>query len=90
MQYHPEYDFAEIAATAMRYGSTLIEEQLFADRTELLAYVAELRVLQRDAHDRRLAWKHGLGPALLEERVRLAELRNWLEACVLPRAAQRA
>ena len=32
VQYHPEYTFAEIAATALRYGPTLIGEGLFADQ----------------------------------------------------------
>jgi GMP synthase (glutamine-hydrolysing) len=89
VQYHPEYSFAEIAATALRYGARLLEEGLFADRAELEGFVADLRALMRDPRDRRLAWKHGLGLALREESVKLAELRNWLERQVLPRAAQR-
>ena len=64
VQYHPEYSFAEIAAAALRYGSALIAEQLFADRAELDLYVAELRALMHDPHDARLTWKHGLGRAL--------------------------
>jgi GMP synthase (glutamine-hydrolysing) len=89
VQYHPEYSFDEIAATALRYGAVLIEEQLFADRTELDAFVADLRGLMRDPCDRRLTWKHGLGPAMQEESCRLAELRNWLELQVLPYARAR-
>src|SRR3977135_3304174 len=45
VQYHPEYSFSEIAATALRYGAALIEEHLFADRAELEAFVTELRML---------------------------------------------
>ena len=89
VQYHPEYSFDEIAATALRYGAVLIEEQLFADRPELEAFVADLRGLTRDPRDRRLTWKHGLGPAMQEESWRLAELRNWLELQVLPYARAR-
>ena len=89
VQYHPEYSFSEIAATALRYGATLIEEQLFADRAELEAFVAELRALMRDPGDRRLTWKHGLGPALQDESRKLAELRNWLQLQVLPFARHR-
>jgi GMP synthase (glutamine-hydrolysing) len=89
VQYHPEYSFSEIAATALRYGATLIEEHLFADRAELEAFVTDLRTLMRDPRDRRLTWKHGLGQALQEESCRLAELRNWLELQVLPYARQR-
>jgi hypothetical protein len=43
----------------------------------------------RDPRDRRLSWKHGLGPALLEESCKLAELRNWLELQVLPYGQKR-
>lgn len=89
VQYHPEYSFDEIAATARRYGAKLLEEGLFADHAELEGFVAELRALMRDPRDRRLAWKHGLGPALQEESLKLAELHNWLERQVLPYAARR-
>jgi GMP synthase (glutamine-hydrolysing) len=89
VQYHPEYSFDEIAATALRYGATLIEEQLFADRAELDAFVAELRALMHDPGDRRLTWKHGLGPAMQQESYKLAELRNWLQLQVQPYARRR-
>ena len=89
VQYHPEYGFSEIAATALRYGAALIEEQLFADRAELEAFVTDLRTLMREPRDRRLTWKHGLGEGLQEASCRLAELRNWLELQVLPYARQR-
>lgn len=85
VQYHPEYTFEEIAATALRYGAALIEEHLFADRAELEAFVADLRALMRNPHDRRLTFKHGLGAGLRDAPLRLAEMRNWLEHEVLPR-----
>jgi GMP synthase (glutamine-hydrolysing) len=90
VQYHPEYSFAEIAACAVRYGAKLIDDGLFADRAELDAFVADLRALMQRPDDPRLAWKHGLGPAVREESLKLAELRNWLEIEVLPHAARRA
>jgi GMP synthase (glutamine-hydrolysing) len=89
VQYHPEYSFAEIAACAVRYGAKLLEDGLFADRAELDAFVADLRALEQRPADPRLAWKHGLGPAVREASLKLAELRNWLEIEVLPRAARR-
>jgi GMP synthase (glutamine-hydrolysing) len=89
VQYHPEYSFSEIAATALRYGATLIEEQLFADQKELESYVAELRLLEDNPGDHRLTWKHGLGPAIQQPATRHAELRNWLELQVLPYSRQR-
>ena len=89
VQYHPEYTFDEIAACAVRYGPKLIDEGLFAGRAELESFVADLRALMRNPHDRRLAWKHGLGPAVQEQTLKLAELRNWLERQVLPFAQRR-
>jgi GMP synthase (glutamine-hydrolysing) len=84
VQYHPEYSYAEIAATAVRYAPVLLDEKLFVGRTELDLLVTELRQLQQNPRDRRLTWKHGLGPAMQDERVKLAELRNWLELRVTP------
>jgi GMP synthase (glutamine-hydrolysing) len=89
VQYHPEYTFAEIAATALRYGQTLIKEGLLADRTELDTFVADLRTLMGDPANARLTWKHGLGPALQDRSCQLAELSNWLQAQVLPYAQRR-
>jgi GMP synthase (glutamine-hydrolysing) len=89
VQYHPEYSYGEIAATTLRYAAVLIEEKLFVDRAELDAFVADLRALMRDPQDRRLTWKHGLGPAMQHESSKLAELRNWLRVMVLPYSRQR-
>ena len=89
VQYHPEYNFNEIAATALRYGAALIADRLFADQAELEAFVADMRLLMQDPRDRRLAWKHGLGAAMQDEASKLAELRNWLQQQVLPHARRR-
>jgi GMP synthase (glutamine-hydrolysing) len=85
VQYHPEYSYAEIAATALRYADTLLADALFESRGELQQFVAELRQLMHSPDDRRLTWKHGLGPAMQDERLKLAELRNWLQLEVIPR-----
>jgi GMP synthase (glutamine-hydrolysing) len=85
VQYHPEYDYLDIAAAAERYGDTLITEGVFQDSPALAAFAAELRALQVKPHDATLLWKHALGPAMQSETLRLLEIRNWLEAMVLPR-----
>ena len=89
VQYHPEYTFAEIAATALRYGPSLISEGLFADAQELDAFVTELRALMTDPRNVRLGWKHGLGPGLQERACQLTELSNWLASQVLPHGQRR-
>jgi len=89
VQYHPEFDYVDVAATAERYGDTLVTEGMFRDRPALDAFAAELRSLQANPSDPTLLWKHALGPALKTEALRLLEIRNWLEAQVFPRTRQR-
>ncbi len=86
VQYHPEYDYVDVAATAERYGDTLVTEGMFRDRPALNAFAAELRALQANPADTNLLWKHALGPAVQTEALRLLEIRNWLQAQVLPRS----
>jgi GMP synthase (glutamine-hydrolysing) len=84
VQYHPEYSIGDIAATAQRYGEVLAREGLFKGGADLESYVAELRVMQAQPGDDALYWRHGLGPALREPSLKLAELANWLRFQVLP------
>jgi GMP synthase (glutamine-hydrolysing) len=85
VQYHPEYDYLDIAAAAERYGDTLVGEGVFRDRAALAAFSAELRKLKTDPFDAPLLWKHALGPAMQSEALRLLEIRNWLQAEVANR-----
>jgi GMP synthase (glutamine-hydrolysing) len=89
VQYHPEYDYQDIAAAAERYGQTLVTEGMFRDLADLAAFAGELRALQANPADGVLLWKHGLGPAMRSEPMRLLEIRNWMTAQALPRAAAR-
>ncbi len=84
VQYHPEYSYTEIAATTLRYADALLREHWFADRAAMDAFVTDLKRLQERPQDRYLGWKHGLGPAMQDERLKLAELHNWLELVVMP------
>jgi GMP synthase (glutamine-hydrolysing) len=88
VQYHPEYNYLDIAAAAERYGATLVTEGMFRDEPALGAFAAELRALQVNPGDGVLLWKHGLGPAMQNEALRLLEIKNWLEAQVFPRATR--
>jgi GMP synthase (glutamine-hydrolysing) len=85
VQYHPEYDYIDIAAAAERYGETLVGEGMFRDMPELAGFAADLRALQSNPAGMPLLWKYGLGPAMRSEALRLLEIRNWLDAEVRPR-----
>ena len=83
VQYHPEYSCAEIAAMARRYGEVLIRDKLVNDQAELDELSADLLALDHNPDDARLAWRFGVGPAITDASVKLAELRNWLDKQVL-------
>jgi len=85
VQYHPEYDYLDIAAAAERYGTTLVREGMFCDEPALATFAAELRALQATPSQTALLWTHGLGPAMQDETLRLLEIRNWLQDQVRPR-----
>lgn len=85
VQYHPEYDFQDIAAAGERYGTTLVRDGMFRDAAALGAFLADLRALQAHPEDAPLAFKHGLGAAMRDPSLRLLELRNWLDTQVLGR-----
>jgi GMP synthase (glutamine-hydrolysing) len=88
VQYHPEYDYIDIAAAAERYGQTMVDEGTFRDLPALHSFAADLRTLQSNPTDAPLLWKHGLGSAMRSELTRLVEISNWLQAQVRPRAAR--
>lgn len=85
VQYHPEYDYRDLAAIAERYGQTLVDEGMFADLPALRAFASDLTRLQADPMNGTLAWKHGLGAAQRCLSLRRIEIRNWLDTHVLSR-----
>lgn len=87
-QYHPEYDFQDIAAAAERYASSLVTDGTFRDADSLSGYAADMRALQAGDAGHALAWRYGLGPCATTEALRSLEIRNWLDAEVRPRAAR--
>jgi GMP synthase (glutamine-hydrolysing) len=82
VQYHPEFSCAEMAAMARRYAEMLIRDGLAKDQADLDALVADLMALDAHPDDARLAWRFGVGEAITNPRIKLAEIRNWLEHSV--------
>jgi GMP synthase (glutamine-hydrolysing) len=86
VQYHPEYDHIDIAAVARRYGHALVADGTFETGQSLEQFAQELEQLQLDPSHRALTFRHGLGPAMTDETLRRAEISNWLQHMVAPRA----
>lgn len=90
VQYHPEYSLAEIAAIVRRAGMRLVDEGYFTGLDDSRRYAEELDALNRDHSLKRIAWRYGIDGAILDRKVRLAEIANWIEHLVLPSRARRA
>jgi hypothetical protein len=89
VQYHPEYPLREVAAIVRRIGTRLIEEGFFADEIDIKTFAQDLDTLDRDPACKRLAWRHGVSKNVLEKRLRVSEVANWVEFQVLPTRVKR-
>jgi GMP synthase (glutamine-hydrolysing) len=84
LQYHPEYDLHELARLTYCRIDRLIKLGFFADRDAALRYVDLLEVLHQDPSRKDIAWLLGIDDDVMNEDVRLAEVRNWIERLVIP------
>ena len=89
VQYHPEYPLREIAAIVRRIGLRLIEEGFFADGADIKTFAHDLDTLDRDPGCKRLAWRHGISKNVLDKKLRVGEIANWIEFQVLPTRVKR-
>ncbi len=89
VQYHPEYPLREIAAIVRRIGTRLIEEGFFADEADIKTFAQDLDTLDRDPHCMRLSWRHGISKNVLDKKLRVGEVANWIEFQVLPTRVKR-
>jgi GMP synthase (glutamine-hydrolysing) len=89
VQYHPEYPLREVAAIVRRIGTRLIEEGFFADEADIQDFAQDLDTLDRDPACKRLAWRHGISKNILDKKLRVSEVANWVEFQVLPMRVKR-
>jgi GMP synthase (glutamine-hydrolysing) len=89
VQYHPEYPLREIAAIVRRIGTRLIEEGFFSDTRDIQVFAEDLETLDRDPGCKRLAWRHGISKNILDKKLRVGEVANWIEFQVLPTRVKR-
>jgi len=89
VQYHPEYPLREIAAIVRRIGTRLIEEGFFKDAEDIKTFAHDLDALDRDPECKRLYWRHGISKNVLEKKLRVSEVANWIEFQVLPTRVKR-
>ncbi|MFA6266375.1 MAG: gamma-glutamyl-gamma-aminobutyrate hydrolase family protein [Pseudolabrys sp.] len=89
VQYHPEYPLRELAVIVRRIGTRLIGEGFFADEPDMKEFARDLDALDRDPACKRLSWRHGISQNVLDKKLRVSEVANWVEFQVLPTRAKR-
>ena len=89
VQYHPEYPLRELAAIVRRIGTRLVGEGFFADESDMAGFAGDLDELDRDPACKRLSWRHGIGENVLNKKLRVSEIANWVEFQVLPTRVKR-
>ena len=84
LQYHPEYDLHELARLTFCRIPKLIRHGFFRDEASANAYVDDLEALHEDPERKDIAWRLGIDADVMNEDVRLCEVRNWVKHQVLP------
>ena len=84
LQYHPEYNLHELARLTWCRIAKLVGLGFFQDREAAERYVDLLEVLYQDPSRKDIAWLLGIDEDVMNEDIRLAEVRNWIERLVLP------
>lgn len=85
VQYHPEYDLAQISTLFRRRSARLIKDGLARDEGQLEAMADDFLALERDRSRQDVAWRYGIGRDILDHAIHRREFGNWLAAKVLPR-----
>ena len=78
LQYHPEYDFAEIAALAKFRGGGLIDDGFMADTTALDSFIDQCANLHSEPERADLRWSLGADDDVLDVSLRQNEFIKWL------------
>lgn len=80
LQYHPEFDIAQIAVLMLHYREDLLAQGFFADAAQCAAHIALWESLAANPSDAGLAWQLGLDADTLDDARRRREIANWLGA----------
>ena len=84
VQYHPEYDLAEIAALTRFRMEGLVAEGRFANHTTANRFIADLETLHADPKRTDISWRLGVDQDVMDPEIRTREVRNWVENILKP------
>lgn len=87
LQYHPEYDIHEMARLIHCRRDKLARLGFFRDTDSADVMVNDLEALHQDPERKDISWRYAIDADVMNEDIRLMEVRNWIEQQVLPRMA---
>ena len=85
VQYHPEYDFNEVASLCRWRREALTEQGNFASLDDADQFIGKMQALHENPASSHLRWQLGVDGDVLNDAVRQQEVRNWIEVKILPR-----
>jgi len=83
LQYHPEYDLAQIAMMMRLYRDDMVEQGFFTDKTNGDEYIAKIEALHKSPNDFALGWQLGMGKTIVDDKQRRGEIINWIRHEIL-------
>lgn len=90
VQYHPEISLREVAGALVRQADDLVEHGLAPSREVIEAHAEAIGALHHDPTRRDLLWRLGLDEQVSDPELRSREIRNFIEALILPNRSRRA
>jgi GMP synthase (glutamine-hydrolysing) len=90
VQYHPEFDFAMIAAIIAKQAKRHVTEGLARSESDVVEIARDLRAVEGPELRTDLHWRLGLKRDVLDAKTRSAEFGAWLDHKVRPHAQARS
>lgn len=87
-QYHPEYDFYQVAVVMRRYGAQLLDDMTYESPGKVNRIIDELTEVHEGSQRPELLKRYNF-PTILDAGIRSRELLNWLTLKVAPTASAR-
>lgn len=85
VQYHPEYDFNEVASLCRWRREGLTKQGNFASLEDADQFIGKMQALHEAPGASYLRWQLGVDDDVLETRIKQQEVRNWLAVKIHPR-----
>ncbi|WCL54717.1 type 1 glutamine amidotransferase [Gimibacter soli] len=83
VQYHPEFDLAQMSMLFRLYGRDLMEQGFFETEDQAASYRGHIDALVADPANKSAAWQLGIDADIIDDEKRRAEIINWVRHRIL-------